>query len=102
PTPAPDISTLSLHDALPICIPNLYRVTLDGGEVAQLTTVGTGLSGITNTSPALSVASSSGVAAFSVYEGGKYDIYTLDVARRGQDRKSTRLNSSHDQISYAV
>src|SRR2546421_10635310 len=26
-----------------------------------------------------------------------------DVAqRRGQDRKSTRLNSSHDQISYAV
>src|SRR2546421_8149144 len=24
------------------------------------------------------------------------------VARAGQDRKSTRLNSSHDQISYAV
>src|SRR2546421_4095253 len=24
------------------------------------------------------------------------------VARNGRDRKSTRLNSSHDQISYAV
>src|SRR5262249_59633018 len=39
-------------------IPNLYRVTLAGGaDVAQLTTVATGLSGITSTSPALSVAS---------------------------------------------
>jgi Tol biopolymer transport system component len=65
-------------------IPNLYRVSLATGDVAQLTTVGTGLSGITNTSPALSVASQSGVASFSVYEGGKYDIFTLDVARRGQ------------------
>src|SRR5690349_15095780 len=64
-------------------IPNLYRVTLATGDIAQLTTVGTGLSGITNTSPALSVATSAGVAAFSVYEGGKYDIYTLDVAGRG-------------------
>src|SRR2546428_11895787 len=26
----------------------------------------------------------------------------LDLADRGPDRKSTRLNSSHDQISYAV
>jgi hypothetical protein len=62
-------------------IPNLYRVGVEGGgaDVAQLTTVGTGLSGITNTSPALSVASATGLAAFSVYEGGKYDIYTLDT-----------------------
>jgi Tol biopolymer transport system component len=65
-------------------IPNLYRVMLGTGDVSQLTTVGTGLSGITNTSPALSVASSAGVAAFSVYEGGKYDIFTLDVAQRGR------------------
>src|SRR2546428_6197879 len=26
----------------------------------------------------------------------------VDVVRRRRDRKSTRLNSSHDQISYAV
>ena len=64
-------------------IPNLYRVTLAGAsQLAQLTRVGTGLSGITNSSPALSVAAQSGVAAFSVYEGGKYDIYTMDVAGR--------------------
>jgi Tol biopolymer transport system component len=57
-------------------IPNLYRVTVDGGDVAQLTKVGTGISGITSTSPALSVSSRTGLAAFSVYENGKYDIYT--------------------------
>src|SRR5207237_10438321 len=53
-------------------IPNLYRVALNTGDVAQLTTVGTGLSGITNTSPASSVASRAGVASFSVYAVGKY------------------------------
>src|SRR5262249_21715345 len=37
-------------------IPNLYRLVLDTGEIKQLTNVGTGLSGITATSPALSVA----------------------------------------------
>jgi dipeptidyl aminopeptidase/acylaminoacyl peptidase len=66
-------------------IPNLYRTTLAGSgpdQIAQLTRVGTGLSGITNSSPALSVAAQSGVAAFSIYEGGKYDIYTMDVAGR--------------------
>jgi hypothetical protein len=64
-------------------IPNLYRTTLAGGgadQLAQLTRVGTGLSGITSSSPALSVAAGSGVAAFSVYESGKYDIYTMDTA----------------------
>ena len=59
-------------------IPNVYRVTVVDGGVAQLTKVGTGVSGITSTSPALSVSSKTGVAAFSVYERGKYDIYTID------------------------
>src|SRR5206468_8498688 len=35
--------------------------------------------------------------------GGSTQISELRVGHRGpQDRKSTRLNSSHDQISYAV
>src|SRR5438093_2669827 len=46
-------------------IPNLYRVMVDSGDVAQLTRVATGLSGITASSPAMSVAAKSGVAAFS-------------------------------------
>src|SRR2546430_7120688 len=42
-----------------------------------------------------------------VGDGAERQIYDLarvgrDVGRRGVDRKSTRLNSSHSQISYAV
>ncbi len=56
-------------------ISNLYRVAVDSGDVAQLTRVATGLSGITASSPTMSVASKTDVAAFTVYEQGKYDIY---------------------------
>jgi len=68
-------------------IPNLYRIDVVTGNVTQITRVATGLSGITSTSPALSVATKADVAAFSVYEAGKYDIYTLDVSgARGRGR----------------
>jgi Tol biopolymer transport system component len=61
-------------------IPNLYDVALDTGTISQLTDVGTGVSGITDSSPALSV--SGDVAAFSVYEKGDFNIYTLPITRR--------------------
>jgi len=67
-------------------VPNLYRVGLGaqaGSGLTQLTTLATGVSGITATSPALSVASRTGTVAFSVYEDGKYDIFTVDGARGG-------------------
>ena len=60
-------------------VPNLYRIAVDSGDLTQVTRIGTGISGITSSSPALSVASGTGEAAFSVYQGGKYDIYTLDL-----------------------
>src|SRR4029079_1287754 len=61
-------------------IPNLYRVGLATGQLEQLTHVATGLSGITSTSPALSVAEKTGTAAFSVYSDGKYSIHVLPPA----------------------
>jgi Tol biopolymer transport system component len=60
-------------------VSNLYRVTLDG-DVAQLTDVATGISGIAASSPALSVASRAGTAAFSVFDDGNYHVYTLEPA----------------------
>jgi hypothetical protein len=62
-------------------IPNLYRITVEGGDISQITRIATGVSGITASSPALSASAQSGVAAFSAYEGGKYDIYVTDVGR---------------------
>ena len=73
-----------LFIADPDGISNLYRVGIAGGDPAQITRVGTGLSGITSSSPALSVSSRTGAAAFTVYENGKYDIYVLDDAGRAE------------------
>ena len=61
-------------------IPEVYAVSVATGATAQLTNVATGASGITSSSPALSVAGTRDVAAFSVYNNGKYDIYTIDAA----------------------
>jgi len=61
-------------------IPEVYTVSVATGATAQLTNVATGASGITSSSPALSVAGTRDVAAFSVYNNGKYDIYTIDAA----------------------
>ena len=59
-------------------IPNVYRVAVDTGELSRVTNVRTGVSGITGSSPALSVAARTGDIAFSLYQGGKYDIYLTD------------------------
>jgi len=61
-------------------IADLYSVSIANDATAQLTNVSTGASGITSSSPVLSVASMRDVAAFSVYNDGKYDIHTMDAA----------------------
>ena len=59
---------------------NLYRVPVDGGPVEQLSSVITGIAGITSTSPTLSL-SASGRMAFSVFENDGHSIYVLDPDR---------------------
>ncbi len=58
-------------------ISNVYRMTIPGGDITQVTDVGTGVSGITNSSPAMSVATRTGSVAFSVYDDGRHDIYAV-------------------------
>src|SRR3712207_8671047 len=70
-----EISPLSLHDSLPIC--RLRRLPLQGLHA------GDGEQG-------------------RVPAGADYELGRAAAARRRQDRKSTRLNSSHANISYAV
>jgi Tol biopolymer transport system component len=65
-------------------ISNLYRVDLSANAgPRQLTTIATGLSGITSSSPAMSVAGSTGSVVFSVYDDGKYSIHELDMPASG-------------------
>jgi Tol biopolymer transport system component len=58
-------------------ITNLYRMALDGGQPTQLTNLVTGVSGITELSPAMSVAG--GRVIFSAYEDDGYNIYALET-----------------------
>src|SRR2546430_6166719 len=73
-TATTEIYTLSLHDALPIS-----------------TVQNTCAMAITQTDPKISGAVTSAVASIASFG-----------AVQATDRKSTRLNSSHSQISYAV
>ncbi|HEX7152188.1 MAG TPA: BamA/TamA family outer membrane protein [Thermoanaerobaculia bacterium] len=58
-------------------IPDVYRYNLAGGTTSRVTAVQTGVAGITEMSPALTVASRSGDIAFSLYEDDNYNVYTL-------------------------
>lgn len=59
-------------------VANVYRLDLSTRETVALTNVQSGVSGITASSPALTVASSTGRVAFSAFRGDGYDILTLD------------------------
>jgi hypothetical protein len=74
-------------------ITNVYRVDLRGGSIQRLSNLFTGVTGIAASSPALSSATQSGGLAFTVYEHGKYRIYTLgNEALRGST--SARLTGT--------
>ncbi|MGH7570218.1 MAG: BamA/TamA family outer membrane protein [Gemmatimonadota bacterium] len=60
---------------------DVYRQDLSTGETYQVTQVTTGVSGITELSQALSVASESGRLAFSVFRDGGYRGATLPADR---------------------
>ena len=62
-------------------VTNVFRLSLAGGEIAQVTNVFTGVSGITSLSPALSVAQKAPRAVFAVYSGGGYAIQAIDDIR---------------------
>jgi Tol biopolymer transport system component len=60
-------------------ISNIYRLNVASGEVFKMTSVPTGVSGVTGLSPALSVASHSDRIAYSVYRHGGYEINVMDL-----------------------
>src|SRR5688572_31617694 len=76
-TATTEIYTLSLHDALPICGTAAVTVLLNADVRWSMRITG-------------------GVKT------GVFDLGAAKVDEVDLDRKSTRLNSSHSQISYAV
>jgi hypothetical protein len=53
---------------------NLYRYNLSDGKIAQMTNLFTGISGITEYSPALSISNNNDIV-YSYYRAQKYQIY---------------------------
>jgi Tol biopolymer transport system component len=60
--------------------PDIYRIELDTKKVFQVTNLYTGVSGISELSPALSVAQETGRLIYCAYEKGEYSIFSLDDA----------------------
>lgn len=68
-------------------VSNVYRMHLSTGRLHQITDVRTGVTGLTGTSPALSVAAHAQVAAFTIYGNRRYALGVLDTptALAGKD-----------------
>ena len=60
---------------------DIYRLQLASGAVTRVTRLSTGVSGITGTSPALTVASATGRMLFSVFKDQGYAVFALDSSR---------------------
>ncbi|NIR46886.1 BamA/TamA family outer membrane protein [candidate division KSB1 bacterium] len=58
---------------------NIYRYSRETLEFFQVTNVATGITGITEMSPAMSVAQKNGRMMFSVFENTNYNIYALEA-----------------------
>lgn len=72
---------------------DLYRMEIGTGALFQVTRAATGISGIAEMSPALSVSRETGVAAFSVFEEGGLMIATLGGGETAGERVATGLAS---------
>jgi hypothetical protein len=57
---------------------DIFRLELATGEVQRVTRVATGVSGITDMSPAMSVASETGTVIFSVFDSFEFHIYSVE------------------------
>ena len=78
-------------------IANLHRMDVASGRLEPMTNLQTGISSITATSPAMSVASSTGRVAFTVYSDSEYWIYTAETPEAiaaGTARPATGLNAA--------
>jgi Tol biopolymer transport system component len=59
-------------------ISNVYKLDIESEEIVQISNLYTGVSGITEESPALSVAKDSGRVAYCFYDENKYSLYFRD------------------------
>ncbi|HEX9500923.1 MAG TPA: peptidase S9, partial [Thermoanaerobaculia bacterium] len=72
-------------------VPDVYRYYFADNRITRITHVQTGVSGITEMSPALTVSNSTGEIAFSLYEDDDYNIYKLPATAGSTTTMTTAL-----------
>ena len=68
-----------LFVADPDGVSNIYRLSLASGAVAKVTNVATGVSGITDLSPAMSIAENTGRLMFNVFDNQGHALVSLEA-----------------------
>jgi Tol biopolymer transport system component len=59
-------------------ISNIYVMDVDGGDVRQLTNILSGVSGITDLSPSISLSADGSRLLFTAFAQGGFDVYAMD------------------------
>ncbi|MGA7616669.1 MAG: BamA/TamA family outer membrane protein [Thermoanaerobaculia bacterium] len=59
-------------------VPDVFEYSFDTGAITRITHVETGVSGITDLSPALTVSARTGRILYSLFENGNYAIYQIN------------------------
>lgn len=94
---APDGSALYVV-ADPDGVRNIYRYHLTSGAIDRLTNVATGIAGLTELAPCLSIAGESGRIVFNVFDDRRYAVHAIDPdsvdvtpIRRGEGTRTAAL-----------
>jgi Tol biopolymer transport system component len=82
-------------------ISNVYRMNVSSGAIRQVTNLYTGVSGITQLSPALSIAAKSNDLLYSVYNDGNYSIFSIEPSEKldGTDAQEMPYNATPAVLS---
>ena len=68
-------------------ISNIYRIDLESQKINEVTNVYTGVCGITESSPAISVSQASGHLAYSLYDEDKFSIFAIDSLQASTEKE---------------
>ena len=79
-------------------IPNVFRVDLATEQVSRVTNLFTGVSGITDLSPAITASRSAERLLFAAYEKGGYNIYALNGAQQLAGTPAPAIQTAADSV----
>src|SRR5687767_3851569 len=86
--------------ANPDGVPDIYRMSADGGTPSRVTRLMTGVTGITATSPALALAANGSRLAAVVYRNATYEIQAIEGAQlRGGEPVPARTTNAAAQLA---